>query len=106
MQVAVTQLWDKKYHGGGDNSIIRGHHLNLGTINLDEFLRMSKKDIPSYTKFNLINVYDIDEYSLAEIHTYKINIIKRRWRKYLGWKKRLKTLRYRRLYGKYPRYSK
>ena len=106
MQVAVTQIWDKKYHGGDDNSIIQGHHLNLGTMNLDEFLRMTKNDIPSYTKFNLINVYDIDEYSLGELHTYKINIIKRKWRKYLNWKKRLKVLEYRRLYGKYPRYSK
>ena len=106
MKVAITQLWNKNQHGGNTNSKANGHYLNILVLDIEEFLEMTDDEIPTYTKFNLINEYNIGEYSLGELHTYKINIIKRKWRKYLNWKKRLKVLEYRRLYGKYPRYSK
>ena len=106
MKVAITQLWNKTQHGGEDDSKANGHYLNILILDIDDFLEMSNDEIPIYTKFNLINEYNLDNYSLGEIHTYKINIIKRKWKKYLNWKKKLKVLEYRRLYGKFPRYSK
>jgi hypothetical protein len=97
MKVAITQLWNKTQHGGDDDSKANGHYLNILILDIDDFLEMSNDEIPSYTKFNLINEYNLDNYSLGEIHTYKINIIKRKWKKYLNWKKKLKVLEYRRL---------
>ena len=75
-------------------------------LDIEEFFDLSNNEIPSNTKLNLINEYNVENYSLGELHTYKINIIKRKWKKYLNWKKKLKVLEYRRLYGKFPRYSK
>ena len=106
MKVAITQLWNQVQHGGDDNSRAEGHYLNILILDVDDFLSLTLDEIPSSSKFNLINEYNLDDYSLGELHTYKINIIKRKWRKYLNWKKKLKVLEYRRLYGKFPRYSK
>lgn len=106
MKIAITQLWNQLQHGGNNSSKANGHYLNILILDIEEFFDLSNNEIPSNTKLNLINEYNVENYSLGELHTYKINIIKRKWKKYLNWKKKIKVLEYRRLYGKFPRYSK
>jgi len=108
MKLAYTEIWSKTLHGYSNNQIVNpeGHILLHTELSFYDFIEDTKDTQNFYPSIDLVEEYNIGEYSFAVKKTFYISIFQRKFRKWLKTLEKLKSpkyLNYRRIYGKYPK---
>ena len=130
LQLSICLPWNRYLHGQHfDEFNPKGHYINDLILDLDEFYNEVGEiifkfrscyenqwiyDVGGTKKYieptiELVNVYEIENYSLCIPKTYALKIFQRKWKKYyqqkISFYKNLKNIRMRELTGKFPHFK-
>ena len=89
LTLGYVEVWNPKIHGFGNGFKPIGHFIQSNfTCNLDEFYKLKKDEFiirspenKFISKLHLIQTYNIEDYTLCSLHSYRIKIFQRLWRK-------------------------
>lgn len=82
-RIAFTNLYHTKIHGSVAPGEFdpTGHFLSpMGYLTLHEWCQYTWKDFPGLT-LELVEPYEIANYSLCSLHSFRIRLLQRAWRK-------------------------
>ena len=87
IKLAYIEVWNPKIHGVDEGFKPYGHFINPGgELSLDDFYNLDSdsfviKNKNKISKLHLIKQYQIKDYTLASIFTYRLKVFQRIWRK-------------------------
>ena len=87
IKLAYVEVWNPKIHGFDQGFKPYGHFINTGSeLSLDEFFELDTqsfiiKNNNTVSKLHLIKQYQIEDYTLANLFTYRLKLFQRIWRK-------------------------
>lgn len=80
LNLAFTELINSSKHGSHSN--IKGYHIaSMGYIDKNDIFDTLHSDCPEQT-LNLVEAVKVDNYELCILHTYKIKIFQKVWRRH------------------------
>ena len=126
LKISICLPWNMYLHGSCHERFNpKGHYINDILLDLDEFYNEGEEllfkfnsyyenhwiyEVGGYKRYiepkiELVNVYEIENYSLCIPKTFALKIFQRKWKKYyrqkINFYKNIKNLRIRQLTGKF-----
>ena len=130
LQLSICLPWNIYLHGYIENEFIpKGHYINDIILDLDEFYNEGDEIILKFRsdyenqwfydvggnknyfepKIELVNVYEIENYSLCIPKTFGLKLLQRKWKRYyqqkINFHKSVKNIRMRELTGRFPHFK-
>lgn len=87
IKLAYIEIWNPKFHGADEGFKPYGHFINTGVeLSLEDFYNLDSdnfviKNHNKVSKLHLIKQYQINDYTLANLFTYRLKLFQRIWRK-------------------------